>query len=327
MIFVAMHTDNACIRLVSILCVVVGCYSQSCDLGWTLSGELCQECIPGKYKSSTGTSACLDCPAFSNSLAASIALAACICNAGYSGGNGGTCTACDPAVYSPIVRGLTCQPEVNGQYTYVDQFGGGDRYRNSNGVFLFKPRAEWEHIFATATAVCPFHVTQCPFGYKVLGRTLGVVRNAGGIPQTISERCFLHGGSLYGGLSEYPNRENAFNPNLIACTCDLGWTLSSGGVCEQCTAGKYRSSIDNSICVQCPVSSNSLAASTALTACLCNAGYTGPDGGTCEACGFGVYKPTSGSAACIVCPASYEASVLTSAFSGSGEVTGCIEFL
>jgi len=258
-----------------------------------MSGQECQECIAGKYKNLTDDSACVDCPTFSHSSSASIALADCVCNAGYSGENGSTCTACDSAIYSPIIKGLTCQPDINGQYTYLRQHQGADLYQNSKGVYLYKPQSAWNYLFAKEIHINAFW-NENPKGYKTLGRTyVKNAVNAADMPRNIPERCFRSGASLTSGQSDYPARKNAFNPNLIACACDLGRTLSPEGVCEPCTAGKYRSLIDDTTCVDCPMSSSSL----------------------------------SGSAACFDCPVSYEASVLTSAFSDSGKTTGCIKFL
>ena len=75
-------------------------------------GENCDACVPGKYKSDVGSSACenciagtysttssavtplacLSCPLNSDAAEASDSPADCICNAGFSGMHGGPCT-------------------------------------------------------------------------------------------------------------------------------------------------------------------------------------------------------------------------------------------
>jgi len=69
-----------------------------CDPGkWSAtvgatSVSTCQSCGPNTYSSTSGANSvatCLSCPQFSSSYAASNAITACVCNAGYSGANGG----------------------------------------------------------------------------------------------------------------------------------------------------------------------------------------------------------------------------------------------
>jgi len=69
-----------------------------CDPGkWSAtvratSASTCQSCGPNTYSSTSGANSvatCLGCPQYSSSYAASNAITACVCNAGYSGTNGG----------------------------------------------------------------------------------------------------------------------------------------------------------------------------------------------------------------------------------------------
>lgn len=54
----------------------------------------CQNCPAGTYKNSTGIGICNTCPIFSHSYIASSIITSCTCNVGYSGKNGGICSAC-----------------------------------------------------------------------------------------------------------------------------------------------------------------------------------------------------------------------------------------
>jgi len=87
-----------------------------CNAGWTGSAgdEPCSACIAGTYKSTIGNNACenciagtysdtvsgitsdvcLDCPSNSNAAEASHSRVHCICNAGFSGVRGESCTQC-----------------------------------------------------------------------------------------------------------------------------------------------------------------------------------------------------------------------------------------
>ena len=119
----AMHTGNACTRLISILYMVVGCYSQTCN-----------------------------------------------------------------HIYSPILTGFTSNTQYNGIYTYLDQFGGADRYRDQNALFLFKPNLESPYIFSstTATGYTMFGITDRAAGFT----TNAGVTNAGGIGVTVNKRVY-----------------------------------------------------------------------------------------------------------------------------------------
>jgi len=253
-----MHKCNACIRLISILCMVACCYSQTCD-----EGQI----------------------AFST--------------------------------YSPIVTGLICQTQVNGQYEYIDQSGSAQRYQNSNGILLYRrtDTPTQHYIFAAAstatTSACLYSVN-CLNGWILLANTHMSGVNAGVIPLDIVERC--------GNLASltFTKRTNSFSRNHIKCVCATGWAASPSGVCEQCIAGKYKDPMGNFACSNCPVHSNSGIGSKS---CTCNSGYMRVDAGSgeyteecstgtypriseagCEPCATGTYKTEAGPAQCNPCP-------------------------
>jgi len=151
----------------------------TCDTGWTPVEGVCEQCIAGKYKRLVATFECRDCPVSSNSSVGSKALEDCACNAGLTGPNGGVCTACGPAIFAAIVTGFTCRTAVNGQYTYLDQYGGGEQYQHSYGdLMLYKLSPETEYVFVFSDGT-------------LYGRTnseAGVV-NASGITSSASDLC------------------------------------------------------------------------------------------------------------------------------------------
>ena len=79
----------------------------------------CQNCAAGKYTQLRDEGVCNDCPANSYSPAASSALVACTCNAGFSGMNGGTCTQCAAGKYKNSTGSAACQNCTAGQYSPV----------------------------------------------------------------------------------------------------------------------------------------------------------------------------------------------------------------
>jgi len=65
-------------------------------------------CLGGTYKSFVGSTACQGCPARSISSTQSIIDTACVCNAGYTGADGGACSPCNNDHYKPAIG--TLQP-------------------------------------------------------------------------------------------------------------------------------------------------------------------------------------------------------------------------
>ena len=87
---------------------VDACYA-GCDAGQTLIDAVCVDCGPGTYQpNSAYTGDCIFCPDNSFSQWASDAATDCTCNAGYTGPNGGTCTACAFGTYKDVIGPVDC---------------------------------------------------------------------------------------------------------------------------------------------------------------------------------------------------------------------------
>ena len=82
----------------------------SCVAGFTgPDGGPCSECAIGKYKDWLGSQACTTCPADANTAAIrSTLLTNCTCNTGYTGPNGGPCTACVGGKYKNVTGTSLC---------------------------------------------------------------------------------------------------------------------------------------------------------------------------------------------------------------------------
>ena len=88
------------------------CTPPSCAAGQYMESGTCTSCPVDTYQDNAnfmGT-ACTACPAGSSTLGAtgSTAITACKCNAGYSGPDGGTCSACDTDKYKSIAGPVAC---------------------------------------------------------------------------------------------------------------------------------------------------------------------------------------------------------------------------
>jgi hypothetical protein len=132
------------------------------------------------------------------------------------------------------------------------------------------------------------------------------------------------------------NTDSTSGSVLSGCLCDAGYTGPNGGTCNQCAAGKFKTTTGSAACtdcqagyesnpahftnclicphgeyedaseycVSCPANTyTSASGSYAITDCQCNAGFAGPNGGTCTQCTVGKYKQALGSAACPDCNA------------------------
>jgi hypothetical protein len=87
-----------------------GKYSGTVGAG---SSATCINCPNGTYFDGTGgtnSGVCLACPGNASSYPGSKLLEACVCNAGFSGANGGACTACNVSVWCLYGQANPCPP-------------------------------------------------------------------------------------------------------------------------------------------------------------------------------------------------------------------------
>ena len=83
--------------------------------------DTCTDCPSGKYsdlQAQDSSSSCIHCPADAISPAGSDALGACVCNAGYTGPDGGECLACVEGTVKAAVGSAGCDNCLEG--TYID---------------------------------------------------------------------------------------------------------------------------------------------------------------------------------------------------------------
>ena len=73
--------------------------------------DACTDCGAGKYSTSTGATAagtCQSCPTNSQSTLGSDVATDCVCVVGFSGPDGGACTACAAGKYKPAAGSAGC---------------------------------------------------------------------------------------------------------------------------------------------------------------------------------------------------------------------------
>jgi hypothetical protein len=269
----------------------------------------CNDCLSGKYLETEGATqeiTCVSCPASSSSAAASTAIANCLCNAGHTGPNGGTCVACATGKYKIGAGDAACSNCGTGKYLDIE-----GATQESSCVSC--PASSNSAAASTGIANC-----LCNAGHT--GPNGGTC-----VPCGLGKYLETEGATQESSCVSCPESSSsaAASTTIANCLCNAGHTGPNGGTCVACAVGKYKigagdaacsnclsgkyleteGATQESSCVSCPGSSNSAAASTAITNCLCNAGHTGPNGGTCVACATGKYKIGAGAAACSDCGA------------------------
>ncbi|NBX18659.1 MAG: hypothetical protein EBR09_14995 [Proteobacteria bacterium] len=237
------------------------------DASW----NVCADCGAGKYSTATGAtvaSSCQSCPANSLSATGSDAATDCVCSAGFSGPDGGTCNACAAGSFKNVTGSMACT------------FCAVNMYSTTVAA-----------VSAASCVACPGNSTSvagsgsldlcyCNAGYRQTPTHDSCIVCTPGHYDNITNRyeCSKCGGGLY---------SEAFG-------------ATGSETCKACRPGTW-SEIGSPTCQLCPANSNSSAASGFLTDCKCNPGFTAPDGATCVACVQGKYKTSSGSAECTLC--------------------------
>lgn len=268
-----------------------------CDIAYELNDhrsgkdDMCKPCAAGTFKDAVGDK-CTPCPEHTYTIdmgSCDYAICGfdtvqrCICNAGFTGQDGGPCTAC-----------------VAGKYK---QFEG------AHGC-VECPGTSKSSVASTSIDSCT-----CNVGYA--GRDCAICA-AGKYqpyhwypPTSPNSKCI---DCITGSVSA------AGSTTHLSCICTYGYYLSQQSptrVCSVCEAGKYKDVVSSDLaCTPCTDYSTSPPGSTNSTQCECNAGFHGnselgcskecPPGfagsaDTCVPCATGFYKGIYGSSACTKC--------------------------
>jgi hypothetical protein len=319
-----------------------------CNAGYTGPDDgICTECSAGSYKPAVGSqsctlchantygtavaaifnTSCVECPAYSTSVAGSAAASSCQCNRGYSGADGGPCEACFAGFFKTTIGSANCSicpvnsfsnnaSTVLGSCKCNKGYSGADGgpcipcnagfYKNTTGSGLCSacPLNSVSNVSSEARTNC-----KCNRGYSGADGTQCSSCSAQFYKDTIgSENCTA---------CPTTTVSNIASTALTNCRCNVGYTGPDGSACDMCPAGFFKNTTGSATCSACPIRSFSDNASTALASCKCNRGYSGADGGPCNACSASFYKNTTGSAPCSACPLSSVSDV------ASDKLTSC----
>lgn len=266
----------------SIVLQAQGCVA--CEPGhFSLGGgnQGCIQCEQGKFSDLKGASACLSCPAHTTSALGSLAVADCLCVAGYSGESSSGCRSCDPGSYKASNGTTDCLLCAAGSYSDVqgptscttcppNSFSEpGSASMSACGCVSGFEGAYW------ACSAC------LPGKFKAVA---GPALCAGCQEGTYSAE--------YGADACTSCPDNALSPasstNISDCSCVTGYgqngPLTLGPSCVPCPLGTYKGV-------------------NMLKCTLCAPGLYGPvEGlGECPKCGRGTYSSTPGQLECHQC--------------------------
>lgn len=259
-----------------------GAFCSRCSQGtyklaasYTPESSTCTNCAANTYQPLNGAtlaSACLPCADNSQSPAASAESTSCLCNAGYSGPSGGTCTACYMGKYKSMPGPQQCTNCANATYSSATA-------ATTYTTCLDCPLNSSSFMGSTARADC-----KCFFGFSTLKL---------GQPDSSCKQC----------------PTGTFNDILDAeaCSkCTAGKYSSAFGAkgietCLTCPSSTF-SLEGQPQCDLCPGNSTSPANSGVITACQCNPGFFGANGQACQTCQVGTWKSLWGPSECINCP-------------------------
>ena len=286
--------------------------------------EGCVSCAAGTFKTADADTACDGtCPVDSTSPEGSDAPGDCVCNAGYSGANGGSCTVCPANTYkdmpgdsaclacaanSQSLAGSDAATDCQCSAGYAGPDGGAcpecaaNLYKSTVGTALCEACAVNSQSPAASVADT---ACECNAGYAGPDGGPCTFCSETQYQPSVGEAACLTCPSNSAATVESGRDEQT------DCLCNAGYTGADGGVCSACAAGKYKTTTGSAACSDCDVNAGSAEASTAVTDCVCNAGYEGANGATCVACGVDQYEDTSTNA-CVACPDNSQSPSLSS---------------
>ena len=278
----------------SATCTLCNAGQYSNQVGASSSGT-CVNCPTGTYSNAVRAWPCSSCASDSNSPSASDDFSDCLCNVGYTGPDGGPCTACVPGKYKTVTGAAACQDCPVGYY-------------HSSAARWFSCLACSPGKYANETGSstcrdCPANSASSSSGSDWCLCNRGYSGPDGG-PCTACE----------------PGKFKTVSGSGACQACPAGAYHQQPGQyvgCSTCVAGKYANGTGNSFCRDCASGSFSNPNSQFRTDCKCNVGYTGPDGEPCDACAAGKYKTQTGSGTCTLCNAGQYSNQVGASSSGT----------
>ena len=261
-----------------------------------VSNATCEDCGLHEY-SDHGAGECDPCP--DNAVtedSGSSDVSQCMCDAGFSGPDGGECAACGAGEYKQNVGAAACTQCPPDSWHNVSNASSPARCLCNAGYFGIVS----EHYSA-----------------PVLSELHGNSQDHDSSPAAPCTICPAGKYKDTAGNAEcqaFPAQADAPAGSTAAtdCACNAGYTGPDGGPCAACGVGTYKDAPGSDQCAACDARvRNSTTQTNASTdggaQCLCPPGtFLGADGDgapACLACAIGAYQPAWHQDGCVACPA------------------------
>ena len=204
---------------------------------------MCDNCPAGTWShesAATAQSICTSCPTHSDSAAGSASQDDCICDPGYSGGDGGPCQACDAGTFKTSKGTSACTK------CPADTFSESSA-ASSPSTCLDCPAHSQAAAGSDTESDC-----RCKAGYSGPDGGPCEICTAGSYKEAVgSAACsscpvdtFLasEGAVSRGACTACPANSHApaGSTDSWNCKCDAGYTGPDGGMCRVCAAGTYK---------------------------------------------------------------------------------------
>jgi hypothetical protein len=280
------------------------------------------------------SSACTDCPANSISPVGSTVSTSCQCNTGYTGADGGTCTACLASTYKTGVGSATCSAcpassvspvgstlstscQCNAGFystyfrfysTSLDWASARQRCVDLGGNLAYPANQAQQDLLWSMAGVSAWigvdDRTSEGSWRTPGGQAISYSRWCSGEPNDFggNEDCGIVGGGCwndYGCHNSLPYLCQM--PAVSACTpCQAGSysNASAAGSCVSCELGKYVNVTGATACLQCATNATSTADGRS---CACLPGFGGDGRVHCSACAAGTYWADTGKNCAVAC--------------------------
>lgn len=261
------------------------------DPGYFIDDGGVAPCAAGTFQESSGESVCLDCRqdalqntryTLSDATASAelceacpadsvvagetsgSSLASCQCEAGFTGPNGGPCTACAAGFAKTAVGSAVCESCPAGRYAST----ANDECKRCTDDSTSPAESDDRHACVCnagfgAETTTPFGCTECPAG-------------------------------------TYQTTEP---PALATCVaCEAGKASDAVGAtgCDECPERTWQPSTGQESCLACGLNSYTPAGSSGPSPCLCDPGFE-PVESLCRACKPGSFKGAISNASCAAC--------------------------
>ena len=248
------------------------------------STAACQQCERAEY-APAGAGSCRPCPAHTSARWALPNATDCQCNAGYTGPDGGNCSACGAGRFKEAVGPAACTKCEGGTASAAAAAVSGSECRPCL-LAEFAPRGSAE------CSACPDDAASVP-------------------PRDAITNCRCNAGST--GLDGQPCTQckaGTYKPQRGShpCTqCASGkfsraTKQAAEDACQECQAHEFAPA-GSDACQACPDNAVSWAPRARREHCKCRRGFnSSADGLACEACRPGTFKHRVGAGACLPCP-------------------------